>query len=258
MQIKINYEAGFDKSEIQVAAAIAMTVDHMAIFSPEPWLYFLMKFVGRAAIVIMCYFIAEGFHKTRNIGKYIARMAIFAAISQIPFYIYIRGGSYPDNFVSLCADMFRHRNVIFNLFVGLCLLTILKSDYKLPVKLLAILAALRLAKYSDWTYYAILWIVGFGLFYGSIKKQMIWLVAITVLRLAVTAINPIIGIINTGTLPYVTLYAWLTTFGCLLPLTLLPTYSGERGCLPKWTWYIFYPSHFIVLELVRLWDIIGV
>ena len=140
-----------------------MVIDHTAIFAPIPSLYFIMKFIGRAAIVIMCYFIAEGYHKTHNIGKYIIRMAVFAAISQIPYYFYTRLGRIPQDFMHLLYDIVVHRNVIFSLFVSLCLLAILKSNYKIIIKILATFAALCLAKESDWGYFSILWTVGFGM-----------------------------------------------------------------------------------------------
>ncbi len=224
-----------------------MLIDHTSVFAPIPSVYYIMRFIGRTTIIIMCYFVAEGYHKTHNIGKYIIRMAVFAAISQIPYYLYMRWGAIPQNFNAMIVDVFHSRNVIFSLFLGLSLLTVLKSDYNLIIKVLAMFAALRLGKYSDWGYWAILWIVGFGLFYGSKKKQIIWLVAILLMRIAYTAVGPVIEILETRRLLYATLYGWLTGFGGFISVFLLPFYNGERGNMPKWTWYVFYPVHLIVI-----------
>ena len=247
MQNSLTKKIGLNKSVLQLIAVLAMVLDHASVFAPVPSLYYIMKFIGRAAIIIMCYFVAEGYHKTENVGRYIIRMAVFAAISQIPYYLYIRWGAIPANTNAVIVDVFRTRNIIFTLFTGLCLLTVLKSDHKLIVKLIAILVALRLAKYSDWSYFAILWIVGFGMFYGSKKKQMIWLAAILLLYNILTAIGPVIGIFQTHRLAYATLYGWLAGFGGFIALFLLPFYNGERGKAPKWLWYVFYPVHLLVI-----------
>lgn len=252
MQRELSCGRGLTKTALQFIAIVAMITDHCAMFATHPLMYYAMKFVGRTTIVIMCYFVAEGFHRTHDLRRYIIRMAIFAAISQIPYYVYIRFGAFPNDFMSLAADIFRHRNVIFNLFVGLCLLTVLKSDYSFTVKIISIFAAFRLAKYSDWGYYAVLWITGFGLFYDSKKRQMMWLAAVLLIRMAVTATEPVVGIINTRMLTYASLCSWLTNFGGVIPLLLLPMYNGERGNMPKLTWYVFYPLQFIVISIIGM------
>lgn len=250
MQNSLTKKQGLNKSVLQLMAILAMVIDHTSVFAPIPSLYFIMKFIGRAAIVIMCYFVAEGYHKTNNIGKYIIRLAVFAAISQIPYYFYLRWGRIPQDFMHLVYDMFRYRNVIFSLFVSLCLLTILKSNYKIIIKILAVVAALCLAKESDWGYFSILWTVGFGIFYGSKKKQMVWLLTVVFIYIVYTAIGPVLQIIQTQMLTYWSLYSWLTGFGGFLSLAVLPFYNGEKGNMPKWIWYVFYPAHLIAIVII--------
>ena len=142
--------------------------------------------------------------------------------------------------------------ILLTLFVGLCLLTVLKSSYNILIKLIAIIAALWLAKYSDWSYYALLWIIGFGLFHGDKRKQMLWLAAVILIRLIITAIAPIIGIINNGSLNLLVLCNWISTFGCFLAIPLLASYNGERGNAHKWTFYVIYPLQFIIIILLNV------
>lgn len=236
---------------LQMIAVIAMVIDHLAYFAPVASVYYIMKFIGRVAIVIMCYFVAEGFYKTENIGKYILRMAIFAAISQIPYYLYMRWGAIPQNFNTLVVDIFHNRNVIFTLLLGLILLTILKSDYNLVIKIIAIFATLRLSKYSDWSYWAILWVVGFGLLFGSKKKQIIWLIAVLVLRLILSAWQVMSVLLATKEISYDHIYSWLAGFGGFIAVLLLPLYNGRRGNAPKWLWYVFYPAHLLLLVALK-------
>ena len=63
-----------DSNMLKFIAIIAMTVDHIA------WAVFpgystdiepvVLHIIGRITCPIMCYFIAEGYHYTRNINKY--------------------------------------------------------------------------------------------------------------------------------------------------------------------------------------------
>ncbi len=70
---------------LKLIAVAAMTIDHIAWVLypsyPRAWLPLLMHLIGRVTCPIMCYFIAEGFHHTRNIHKYTARLFLFALIS---------------------------------------------------------------------------------------------------------------------------------------------------------------------------------
>ena len=76
---------------IKLIAIAAMTVDHIAwaVFPgyPKEFLPLLMHLIGRITCPIMCYCIAEGYHYTRNIRKYTARLFVFALISHF-CYIY--------------------------------------------------------------------------------------------------------------------------------------------------------------------------
>ena len=77
---------------IKLIAIAAMTVDHIAwaVFPgyPKEFLPLLMHLIGRITCPIMCYCIAEGYHYTRNIRKYTARLShdFIDWRSFIPFY----------------------------------------------------------------------------------------------------------------------------------------------------------------------------
>ena len=254
MQSELTKKSGLNKWWLQLIAIVAMLADHAAVLSPVASVYYILKLIGRITIVIMCYFIAEGYHKTSSIPKYIMRMGIFAAISQIPYYLYIYHGRIPTNINGLLMSLFTYRNVIFTLFIVLVLLAIVNSGYKLFIKLVSCVAALYLVRSSDWGYYVILWIIGCGLFYGSKKNRLIWMSAIIALRIVLMTVAPVIGIIETRTLAYATLYNWLAQFGGFLAIPLLAMYNGEKGRDSKLSLYLFYPIHIIVIVL--LWTLI--
>ncbi len=247
MQATVETKTGLSKGALQAIAVIAMLIDHCAIFFNNTVYYYIMKFVGKIAIVIMTYFVAEGYYKTNNVSKYIIRMGIFAAISQIPYYLYIYGGAIPNSFKYLVKLMFYSRNVIFTLFVGLCLLTILKSTYSYIVKIIAFVAAIYLVRCSDWGFTAVLWVLGFGMFHGSVKRQNICMCLILAISIGRHLPMAIIGAMNAKALTYGVLYC-ITKLGALLSIPLLAMYNGEKGNVPKWTFYVFYPLHLLILS----------
>ena len=247
MQATIETKKGLSKGALQIIAVIAMLIDHCAIFFQNTVYYYIMKFVGKIAIVIMAYFVAEGYYKTENVGRYILRLGIFAAISQIPYYLYIYGGVVPDSFRYLVKLMFYNRNVIFTLFVSLCLLTVLKSSYSIILKILAFAAAAYLVRCSDWGYTALLWIIGFGVFHGSVKRQNIWLCFVLALSLCRYLPAAIQSVIDVKALTYGALYC-ITKLGALMAIPLLMAYNGEKGSVPKWSLYVFYPLHLLILS----------
>ena len=78
---------GLDKKQLQLLAIAAMVVDHTAwgfvdFMTP---LGQVMHLFGRLTLPIMCFFIAEGFHYTRNVKKYIGRLFVFAFISHFAY-----------------------------------------------------------------------------------------------------------------------------------------------------------------------------
>ena len=86
---KIEQGGRLDSNMIKLIAIIAMTVDHIAwaVFPgyPAAPLPVVMHLIGRITCPVMCYFIAEGFHYTRDVRKYTARLFIFAVISHFAY-----------------------------------------------------------------------------------------------------------------------------------------------------------------------------
>jgi hypothetical protein len=72
----------FTSLDIKYIAIIAMLIDHIAWKLPlaKPFAV-ILHIIGRIAMPIFCYQIAEGFHYTRNKKIYAERLFIFAVIS---------------------------------------------------------------------------------------------------------------------------------------------------------------------------------
>lgn len=225
-------------NQLKILAITAMVFDHLVLgFVPyETWTWgWILRVPGRVAAPIMCYFIAEGYRYTSNRKKYFLRLVGFALLSHFPYDLYFGLG------------FLQATSVIWALAMGLAALTAVKSE-NLPgvLKLLALGACCLLAITADWNYIAVLWIVGFGWFHGSFKKQMFWFAGIGLLLYVV----PIFGEAAEPGWEF----QWFR-LGIFLAIPLLAFYHGRRGSKAKivtWFFYIFYPVHLLVLYVARL------
>ncbi len=221
-------------NQLKTIAIIAMLLDHVA------WLFFstqsvwgqLIHAFGRITAPIMCYFIAEGFHYTSNVKKYIGRLLLFAAISHFPYVLYF---SYP---------WYRTTSVMWTLAMGLIALWIVKDEkIENGWKIAGFLLCCLLAYPGDWSYRPVLWIVAFGLLQGDFKKQMLAFGAIALTTYLLPG-----GILENPT-------GNLYTLGIFLVIPLLWMYHGEKGRKGKWQkwfFYVFYPLHLFLLYFLRV------
>lgn len=238
-----------DKTNLQLIAAAAMLIDHAAFLAPNYFVFYLCHFIGRMTIIIMCYFVAEGFYKTHNVEKYLIRLGIFAAISQIPFYLYSSGVN--SSIYGFIAGNYSHRNVIFTLFTGLCLLAILKSQVKPILKIAALICALYITRCSDWGAFAVLLIAAFGIFHGKHKQQMYSLIILFFIRFIFNHFSMTLDFARTGEIVLTQVYSAFTQLGALLAIPLLTLYNGKRGKGSRFGLYIFYPVHLLILFMLK-------
>lgn len=77
-------DTNLDTTFLKVVAVISMFLDHVGgTFFPE---YPVFRWIGRLAFPIFCYCMTVGMLYTRDIKRYLGRIAVFAVISQ-PFWI---------------------------------------------------------------------------------------------------------------------------------------------------------------------------
>lgn len=226
---------GLYATELKYIAIIAMFIDHFAyIFVPcDSFAYGIMRFIGRFTIPVMCYFICEGYHYTKNLRKYYIRMIIFAVISHFA-YSY---GFYGTFF------SFTQSSVIATL--TLCLLSVnivntkkLSIAYKLPL----IAIAAFFADKCDWGMTAIVFTLSFEFARGDKKKQCIaYSIAATWYCL------PVIEYLIKG--QFDIFAANWYKFGLYIPGIVIMLYNGKRGGgkISKWVFYVFYPLHLLIL-----------
>lgn len=239
-----------DSNQLKLIAIIAMTVDHIAwaMFDgyPTALLPLVMHIIGRLTCPIMCYFIAEGYHYTRNINKYTFRLFAFAFVSH---FAYIFASNDFVDFKSFIpfyyGNFLNQTSVMWSLAWGLLMLRIadskrIKSIYKVLLVILICIITLP----SDWSCIAALCIMAIGTNRGDFRKQMSWMIFYVALYSLVYffAIDKAYGILQ---------------MGVVLSIPVIAMYNGKRGKNPKinkfmkWFFYIFYPAHLFVIGLVN-------
>lgn len=239
-----------NSNQLKLIAIIAMTVDHIAwaMFDgyPRALLPLVMHIIGRLTCPIMCYFIAEGYHYTRNINKYTFRLFAFAFVSH---FAYIFASNDFVDFKSFIpfyyGNFLNQTSVMWSLAWGLVMLRIadskrIKSIYKVLLVILICIITLP----SDWSCIAALCIMAVGTNRGNFRKQMSWMIFYVALYSLVYffAIDKAYGILQ---------------MGVVLSIPVIAMYNGKRGKNPKinkfmkWFFYIFYPVHLFVIGLIN-------
>lgn len=197
--------------------------------------YYTTRLIGRVAFPLFIFLLVEGLLHTRNQWKYLARMALFALVSEIPF----------DMAFNLCREQifsgqileFHHQNVFFTLTIGLLTIIGLKkveeSSLSLPPAMLLrfgipiVGMVLAWVLQTDYGAVGVLAIVVMYLF----RRRKILAEAMTCLSL----------LLSSG--------LELTAFLAVWPVA---KYNGSRGWRLKWFFYIFYPAHLLLLWLICL------
>ena len=239
-----------NSNQLKLIAIIAMTVDHIAwaMFDgyPSALLPLVMHIIGRLTCPIMCYFIAEGYHYTRNINKYTFRLFAFAFVSHFAYIFASNDFVDFKSFVPFYYGNFLNQtSVMWSLAWGLVMLRIagskrIKSIYKVLLVILICIITLP----SDWSCIAALCIMAIGTNRGDFRKQMSWMIFYVALYSLVYffAIDKVYGILQ---------------MGVVLSIPVIAMYNGKRGKNPKinkfmkWFFYIFYPLHLFVIGLIN-------
>ena len=228
-------------NQIKLIAIIAMTIDHLTwVIAPgfsRIWYIYLLHIIGRLTAPIMWFFIAEGYHYTRNVKRYAGRLFLFAVVSHFA-YAFAFGTPY----IPLSGGMFNQTSVIWSLAWAVVLIAICSSD-RIPrwAKIMSIVIICIISFPSDWSSIAVMCPFFLYTYRGKFKLQALNIVIWSFIYAAVyfLFIDRLYGVLQ--------LFTFLSIF-------VLSRYNGEPGKWKgmKWFFYVYYPAHLIVIGVLRL------
>ena len=235
---------------LKLIAIVSMLIDHIgvAIFPEYTW----MRIVGRISFPIICYCLAVGSIYTRNMPRYLLRVAIMGLISQ-PFYVLalnhitpaMRALDFVQNPVLAAIKWYglsmQYANIMFELLLGLLVIWTIKTKKYIWTGVMALV--IWYASPYLTSSYGVRGVVLMLLFYALVDKPLtsLFLVFGYMLWWGMGGNANSIGSIRFS----------LQTFAVLaLPAIYWPLRSKMK--LNKWVFYIFYPLH---LAVIYAWSI---
>lgn len=274
---------------IKILAFVFMTCDHVG-FALESFLGLVsvalpLRIIGRLALPLFAFMIAEGATHSKNLPKYILRLGIMASIIAIGFVVIEQFG----------FSMRGTGNIFMDLTLGAVAIFCLKNKNKyikllsilpITVSILSFVASTLdvsglyghilwypyfLRCQYDW--YSVLLVVGFygcyllkdvilkkqtaitGLYYENVKGSELDRLLTNILCFGLIAtLTIILHLFGSYILNEIYVY-WLAGVQnwAILSGALILLYNGKRGYNSKWFQYgcyLYYPLHMIIIYLI--------
>lgn len=231
-----------NRNQLKYLVIAAMLIDHIAwAFVPTASvLGQVMHFIGRLTGPTMAYFVAEGYHYTRNVKKYALRLGIFALLSWIPF-VYFEYGTLPIVVQEGSVQVRPYFGVLYTLLLGLLAIWLWeKGKCSKPMKIFGVIGLCALSLVGDWAIFDVLWCLFLYIFRENTKSK--WIAFCCV---GFFVCSPIL------------LSGWeqLCQIGIfMVPLLIQFGYNGKSGSkkpVHKWFFYVFYPAHLLGLGILK-------
>lgn len=205
-----------------------------------------MDFIGRMAFPIYAFLIAQGCERTRNIGRYLTRLFLFALLSEIPYDLLLDELNV-SGVRALCITPFSHMNVLFTLFLGAAAIALYqRAQPKIGkwVMLPLLLGAAAMAQVLDTDYGALGVALIVAGYWPSSQKGRFLAMAGVLAALYLGYASDWFQMLARDH------FIWL--LGAMLGLGAAALCQSERPCpRVKWLFYAAYPAHLAILLAVR-------
>lgn len=236
---------GLSSTALRYIAMLFMLLDHAwaTVVSGNNW----MTYLGRLAMPIFAFLIAEGYVHTSNIQRYKKRLVVFGLIAEIPFNLMVSGSVF----------FLFHQNVMFTLLYGLWAIEAIEricqnratGNVVKNVLLLLGIAILSVITFVD---YNIMGVATVVLFHMARKLPFtkIWQV-VGMVFLNIVWHKGLVIPIAIGNF----VFEFTTQGFAIFSLLLIWLYNGKKGSnsrVVQYFAYAFYPLHMLVLYLIWL------
>lgn len=203
----------------------------------QVWYVYCLHIIGRLTAPIMWFFIAEGYHYTHDVKKYIFRLFIFALISHFAYAF-----AFGIPLVPLSTGFFNQTSVMWSLALAVVLIAICENNQiNQMFKWLSIIGICLVSFPSDWSTIAVMAPLYIYQHRGNFQKQSLDIVIWSAVYSAVyfMFLDKSYGLLQ------------MFTF---LSIPVLSRYNGKRGKWKgmKWFFYAYYPAHLIMIGIIRI------
>lgn len=227
---------------IKYIAMVTMLLNHIAhiFLTRGTFLYEVLEDIGYFTAPVMCYFLTEGYFFTRSKFRYGCRLALFAAISQLPFQL---------------AFGYQSLNMIFTLLCCFLILAAAENVQNQILRMVLVMLLTFVTVYGDWGVVAPLFTIFFYTGRGDRRQIAKGFGVCYVIFVILNVQNYISGESGNWT-AYAVFHSMLSGLGIIAAVaTVLFLYNGERmergKNFSKWFFYLFYPVHLFVLFLIK-------
>ncbi|MDO5544232.1 MAG: TraX family protein [Eubacteriales bacterium] len=212
---------GLTGNQLKLLAMLTMTIDHIgAVLLPQ---YRLLRIIGRLAMPIYAYMIAEGCHYTHDRKAYFLRLFVLALLCQVVYALVDR-------------SLYQCILVTFSLSVALiCVVEKARTPGSVSAAVVLLAGIYFVCEKLP------LFLPGFHVDYG------IWGVLLPVIvyfggrDLVAFSLGTLLLCLSLGGLQW-----W-----AMLTVPLMALYNGQRGKHKLgWVFYLYYPLHLVVIYAV--------
>lgn len=246
--------------QLKIIGLIFMLIDHInTFFGYELGLPRWFSWLGRFVAPVFLYLLMEGFKYTSNRKKYLSRLfwaSIFMHIVNIVKNIYTKAYIHPLTKEFDAFNLIAGNNIFWTLFLFLSLFIILDKLVKDKEKIwmIPMILVFPLIIFSEGGFYLLP--IGLAAYFSNNDPKK---VSLAILIWSLILLGKTLFSYFTGGNELMSLYQQLTYSNEFLMLTAIPfilLYNGERGGRgKKWEknlFYIFYPLHLIVLNIISI------
>lgn len=238
------------RGAIKHIAVAAMLLNHVGrtFFTPDDSIFWILVDPGFLTAPVMCWFLVQGYYKTRSRKRYALRLVFFAVLTQ-PAY---------DLWHAVCGMDAGSVNMLFTLSVCFLILTVRNGGLPRMLKIFLIGMLMALTSNMTWPVLSCIAVLLFDIWYGRPGRVQFRLFAVIAALLAYCQTFGLFDIWRRVERQYLLQagFAWI----CVLLAGYLVSYRYDPdivvkkpGRFSKYYFYAFYPGHLLILALVRFW-----
>ncbi|MEA5472154.1 TraX family protein [Spirulina sp. 06S082] len=206
---------------LKFLAFLIMLVDHIGfLFFPDRVEF---RIVGRLAMPLFAFLVAQGYLKTKNLSFYLFRLLFFALLTQPIYYVFLNEGDFP----------FQQLNILFTFLFSLLLLDLFESQSQWFIFLVfavTVLSGFRLLEYGLYGIFNVVY------FYYLSKNRINFVFIFIFILIQIWGLFETLSIIQPVS---------------ILSLFFIALYNNRRGLDDRKLFYWLYPLHLFSFLLFK-------